>query len=54
MSNVIVLELELVEVDMAEVVVVVVGVTTGTAVDDVVLTVFVFCDVWYWLVSWVV
>jgi len=54
MSNVIVLELELV-VDVAEVVVID-GVNEGTVVDDVVLTVFVFvfCDVWYWLVSWVV
>jgi len=55
MSNVIELELELeVEVDTAEVVVIDVGVATGTVVDDVVLTLFVFWDVWYWLVSWVV
>lgn len=54
MSNVIELELEVVEVDTAEVVVID-GVNAGTVVvDDVVLTVFVFCDVWYWLVSWVV
>jgi len=57
MSNVIELELELeleVEVDVEGVVVIDVGVATGTVVDDVVLTLFVVCDVWYWLVSWVV
>ena len=61
MSNVIVFWFVL-EVDTEEVVVVidgVVGVIIGNAVvdvnvDDVVLAVFVFCDVWNWLVSWVV